>query len=386
MPLLRRADPRRAVRRGHPRHRGPPGRRRAPAKLRALLRARASRSSIKAGFDPTRPDLHLGHTLLLTRMRRFQDFGHEVMFLIGDFTAMIGDPTGKNATRPPLTRERGRGERRDLQDAGLQGPRPEQHRGPLQLRVARRARRRGHDPARARSTRWRGCWSATTSRSASARAGPICDARVPLPAVAGLRLGGAEGRRRARRHRSALQPARGPRSCMQDYGQEPQVIMTGPILEGLDAARRREDRRRQDVQVARQLRRHQRAAARDVRQADEHLRRADVALLELLSDRPLEADPPPTATGHAGRSPSQGREGCVRPGDGRRGSTGPRRRQEAAAAFEQRFSRRRSTPRSSPSAWWRTGGAPAPAGPGAARRPAGRTRRRKLAGSSPRER
>ena len=60
---------------------------------------------IKAGFDPNRPDLHLGHTLLLTRMRRFQEFGHQVVFLIGDFTAMIGDPSGKNVTRPPLTRE-----------------------------------------------------------------------------------------------------------------------------------------------------------------------------------------------------------------------------------------------------------------------------------------
>lgn len=60
---------------------------------------------IKAGFDPTAPDLHLGHTVLINKLRQFQDLGHEVMFLIGDFTAMIGDPTGKSATRPPLTRE-----------------------------------------------------------------------------------------------------------------------------------------------------------------------------------------------------------------------------------------------------------------------------------------
>ncbi|MFT4583182.1 MAG: tyrosyl-tRNA synthetase [Gammaproteobacteria bacterium] len=58
---------------------------------------------IKAGFDPTAPDLHLGHTVLINKMRQFQDIGHEVIFLIGDFTGMIGDPTGKNATRPPLT-------------------------------------------------------------------------------------------------------------------------------------------------------------------------------------------------------------------------------------------------------------------------------------------
>ena len=60
---------------------------------------------IKAGFDPTAPDLHLGHTVLINKLRQFQDLGHEVNFLIGDFTAMIGDPTGKSATRPALTRE-----------------------------------------------------------------------------------------------------------------------------------------------------------------------------------------------------------------------------------------------------------------------------------------
>ncbi len=60
---------------------------------------------IKAGFDPTAPDLHLGHTVLLNKMRQFQDLGHHVIFLIGDFTGMIGDPTGKNVTRPPLSRE-----------------------------------------------------------------------------------------------------------------------------------------------------------------------------------------------------------------------------------------------------------------------------------------
>ncbi len=61
--------------------------------------------TVKAGFDPTAPDLHLGHTVLLNKMRQFQDFGHEVVFLIGDFTGMIGDPSGKSATRPVLSRE-----------------------------------------------------------------------------------------------------------------------------------------------------------------------------------------------------------------------------------------------------------------------------------------
>ena len=61
--------------------------------------------NIKAGFDPTAPDLHLGHTVLLNKLRQFQELGHQVLFLIGDFTGMIGDPTGKSTTRPPLTRE-----------------------------------------------------------------------------------------------------------------------------------------------------------------------------------------------------------------------------------------------------------------------------------------
>lgn len=60
---------------------------------------------VKAGFDPTAPDLHLGHTVLINKLRHFQDLGHHILFLIGDFTGLIGDPTGKNATRPPLSRE-----------------------------------------------------------------------------------------------------------------------------------------------------------------------------------------------------------------------------------------------------------------------------------------
>src|SRR5689334_17034178 len=78
----------------------------------ADLRAKLERSfktgkplRAKAGFDPTAPDLHLGHTVLLRKLKHFQDLGHTVIFLIGDFTGMIGDPTGRSVTRPPLTRE-----------------------------------------------------------------------------------------------------------------------------------------------------------------------------------------------------------------------------------------------------------------------------------------
>jgi tyrosyl-tRNA synthetase len=75
-----------------------------PAELEKKL-SRGAPLRIKAGFDPTAPDLHLGHTVLLNKMRAFQQFGHEVTFLIGDFTGLIGDPTGRNVTRPPLTSE-----------------------------------------------------------------------------------------------------------------------------------------------------------------------------------------------------------------------------------------------------------------------------------------
>src|SRR5947208_13508643 len=70
-----------------------------------LERSRASGTPLRvyAGFDPTAPDLHLGHTVLLRKLKHFQDLGHTVIFLIGDFTAMIGDPTGRNVTRPPLS-------------------------------------------------------------------------------------------------------------------------------------------------------------------------------------------------------------------------------------------------------------------------------------------
>src|ERR1700720_3984196 len=76
------------------------------------LRAKLERSEktrkplkVKAGFDPTAPDIHLGHTVLIRKLKHFQDLGHTVIFLIGDFTGLIGDPSGRNVTRKPLTRE-----------------------------------------------------------------------------------------------------------------------------------------------------------------------------------------------------------------------------------------------------------------------------------------
>ena len=91
---------------------------------------------VKAGFDPTAPDLHLGHTVLLNKLRSFQDLGHEVIFLIGDFTGMIGDPTGKNMTRQPLVARAGARKRADLRGTDIQGPRSGAHPRRVQFPLA----------------------------------------------------------------------------------------------------------------------------------------------------------------------------------------------------------------------------------------------------------
>ena len=102
---------------------------------------------IKLGLDPTAPDIHVGHTVVLNKMRQLQDLGHTVIFLIGDFTTTIGDPSGRNSTRPPLTARADRGQRRDLLPPGQPGARPGEDRDPLQLRMERPAGRARHDPA-----------------------------------------------------------------------------------------------------------------------------------------------------------------------------------------------------------------------------------------------
>ena len=99
---------------------------------------------IKAGFDPTAPDLHLGHTVLIRKLRHFQQLGHTVIFLIGDSTALIGDPTGRNVTRKPLSQEEidRNAETYKEQDSGSG-----EDRGSVQLGVAERAWVRGDDQA-----------------------------------------------------------------------------------------------------------------------------------------------------------------------------------------------------------------------------------------------
>ena len=94
---------------------------------------------VKLGIDVTSPDLHVGRGIPLQRMRAFQDAGHVGVFIVGDYTTRIGDPSGRSAERPILSRRGDRREREDLRRAGLHDRRPRQDRGALQQRVARRS-------------------------------------------------------------------------------------------------------------------------------------------------------------------------------------------------------------------------------------------------------
>jgi tyrosyl-tRNA synthetase len=191
---------------------------------------------IKAGFDPTAPDLHIGHTVLINKLRQFQELGHEVIFLIGDFTGMIGDPTGKSATRPPLTREE-----------VLENAKTYEHQIFKIL-----------DPARTTvlfNSSWMGEMSAVdliqlaakhtvarmlerddfSKRYSSGQAIAIHEFLYPLiqgydsvTLKADVELGGTDQKFNLLVGRQ-LQEA---------YGQEPQVVITLPILEGLDGVQK----------------------------------------------------------------------------------------------------------------------------------------------------
>jgi tyrosyl-tRNA synthetase len=194
--------------------------------------ARGKPLRIKAGFDPTAPDLHLGHTVLINKMRQFQTFGHEVTFLIGDFTGMIGDPTGRNATRPPLTREQVEANAKTYQEQIF----------------------KILDPAKTRvdfNSRWFGSMNAAglieiAGRHTVARmlerddfakrykgGQPIAIHEFLYPLVQGydsvalksdVELGGTD-------QKFNLLVGR---QLQESYGQEPQIVMTVPLLEGLD--------------------------------------------------------------------------------------------------------------------------------------------------------
>jgi tyrosyl-tRNA synthetase len=199
--------------------------------LRARL-AGGRKLRVKAGFDPTAPDLHLGHTVLLNKMRQFQDLGHEVVFLIGDFTGMIGDPSGKTSTRPPLTRE-------EVRDNALT----------YEQQVYKIL-----DPAKTHldfNSRWMSSMSAADLVHLAARhtvarmlerddfrkryetGKPISIHEFLYPLIQGydsvalrsdIELGGTD-------QKFNLLVGR---QLQQAYGQPPQVVLTMPLLEGLD--------------------------------------------------------------------------------------------------------------------------------------------------------
>jgi len=200
-----------------------------------LLRKLESRKPlrVKMGFDPTAPDLHLGHTVPLERMRRFQDLGHTVIFLIGDFTAMIGDPTGRNTTRPPLSEEqiaanaetykkqvfkildRNRTEVRfnsewltPLGSAGL-------------IKLAARytlARMLEREDFKKR-------WQSETPIALHELLYPLAQGYDSVALKADVELGSSD----------QLFNLLVGRQLQKEYGQAPQVCLTGPLLEGLDA-------------------------------------------------------------------------------------------------------------------------------------------------------
>ncbi len=191
---------------------------------------------VKAGFDPTAPDLHVGHTVLINKMRQFQELGHEVVFLIGDFTGMIGDPSGKNATRPPLSpddiqanaetyeaqifkildKDRTRIEFNStwmgkMDAAGL-------------IRLAARhtvARMLERDDF---SKRYKGGQSISIHEFLY----PLVQGYDSVALKADVELGGTD-------QKFNLLVGR---QLQQDYGQDPQIVMTTPLLEGLDGVQK----------------------------------------------------------------------------------------------------------------------------------------------------
>jgi tyrosyl-tRNA synthetase len=187
---------------------------------------------IKLGLDPTAPDLHLGHTVVLNKMRALQDLGHQVIFLVGDFTSMIGDPSGRNTTRPPLTREQieANAQTYYAQASLVLDPArteirynsewsdPLGARGMIQLAsrytVARMMERNDfHDR-----------FKAGTSISVHEFLYPLMQGYDSVALKSDLELGGTDQK---------FNLLMG-RHLQQEYGQEPQCILTMPLLEGLD--------------------------------------------------------------------------------------------------------------------------------------------------------
>ncbi len=191
---------------------------------------------IKAGFDPTAPDLHLGHTVLINKLRQFQELGHQVIFLIGDFTGMIGDPTGKNVTRQPLTREQ------VLQNAETYKEQVFKILDPAKTEVAFNSTwmdamssaeliqlAAKHTVARMlERDDFSKRYAANQSIAIHEFLYPLVQGYDSVALKADVELGGTDQKFNLLMGRE-LQRA---------YGQEPQIILTMPLLEGLDGVKK----------------------------------------------------------------------------------------------------------------------------------------------------
>ncbi|MBM2854879.1 MAG: tyrosine--tRNA ligase [Steroidobacteraceae bacterium] len=202
--------------------------------VRKLERGRPLK--VKAGFDPTAPDLHLGHTVLINKMRQFQQLGHQVIFLIGDFTGMIGDPSGKNATRPRLTPDEVKANARTYQDQIFKILDPDKTVIDFNSRWFSPMTATGLIELAAKYTVARMLERDDFSKRYKSGQ-PIAVHEFLYPLVQGydsvalqadVELGGTDQKFNLLVGRQ-LQP---------DYGQEPQVVLTMPLLEGTDGVQK----------------------------------------------------------------------------------------------------------------------------------------------------
>jgi tyrosyl-tRNA synthetase len=187
---------------------------------------------VKAGFDPTAPDLHLGHTVLINKLRHFQELGHQVLFLIGDFTGMIGDPSGKNSTRPPLTREQVLANAATYQDQVFKILDPAKTEVCFNSSWMEVLGASGMIRLAAQSTVARMLERDDFSKRYAAQQPiaiheflyPLCQGYDSVALRADIELGGTD-------QRFNLLVGR---ELQKHYGQAPQCVLTMPLLEGLD--------------------------------------------------------------------------------------------------------------------------------------------------------
>ncbi|MGZ3445027.1 MAG: tyrosine--tRNA ligase [Myxococcaceae bacterium] len=329
--------------------------------LRAKLRRSYEREQplvVKTGFDPNRPDLHLGHTLLLTRMRRFQDFGHEVVFLIGDFTGMIGDPSGKNVTRPALSREEVLANAESYKAQVFQVLDPERTKVRFNsewldaLGTEGTVRLAAHWPLARMLERddFKTRFREGRSISMHELLYPLFQGYDSVALKADVELGSTD----------QLFNLLVGRTLMREYGLEPQVILTGPILEGLDA--RMEDGRIVGEKMSKSLDNYVSVAEPPSEMFGKLMSISDDLMwryAELLSARPLEVLRAERARVVAGQlHPKDVKVAFAREMVAR--FHGEEAAARAAEEFERRFSRREVDPGSFPQVVVGAGGAAVP--------------------------